>query len=305
MSLTSFDLRTKLSPLLALSLIATACGDPTGPDGVVGEFVESDGIQRTYRMHLPPSYTGDDPVPLVLFFHGGTQQGSVFQRMTGLDSIADRLGFVAVYPDGTSNSWALGCDCSLADIDGVDDLKFTRDLLSQLKANLAIDASRIYAAGLSQGALFSHQLACKMANDFAAVASVAAIMIDVMAADCSPSRPMPIMFIHGLDDILFPWFGGDPYLSLSASFNKWADFNECTGSAVETDLPDIADDATTTTIESHTTCDGASEVLLYTILGGGHTWPGSDVDFGDAGGVSQDFSASEVIVEFMLRHTRN
>ena len=204
-----------------------------------------------------------------------------------------------------SNTWALDCNCSQLDFEGVDDLKFTRDLLSQLKANLAIDASRIYAAGFSQGALFSHSLACRMANDFAAVASVGAVMIDVVAIDCDPARPMPIMFIHGLDDAVFSWFGGGAYLSLSRSFDTWADLNQCTGDAVETELPDIADDATTTTIESHTTCAGGSEVVLYTILGGGHTWPGSDVDFGDAGGVSQDFSASEVIAEFMLRHTRN
>lgn len=305
MSLKSFDLGTKFLPLLAICLIATACGNATGPEGVLGEFVESDGVQRTYRMHLPPSYTEDNPVPLVLFFHGNGQQASGIQSMTGLDSIADRLGFVAIYPQGISNSWALACDCSNLEFEGVDDLKFTRDLLSHLKANLAIDASRIYAAGLSQGALFSHQLGCNMANDFAALASVGAIMIDVMALDCNPDRPIPFIFIHGLDDTIFPWFGGDPYLSLDATFDRWAEFNQCTGDAVETEIPDLADDGTSTTIDTHAACAGGSEVQLYTILGGGHTWPGSDADFGSFGGVSLDFSASEVIAEFMLRHTRN
>ena len=67
MSLTSIDLGTKISLLLALGVIVTACGNSTGPDGVVGEFVESNGVQRTYRMHLPQSYTEDNPVPLVVY----------------------------------------------------------------------------------------------------------------------------------------------------------------------------------------------------------------------------------------------
>ena len=118
-----------------------------------------DGVERTYRVHLPKSYDGSQPTPLVLAFHMLTGNGRTMEWITHFNRVADEGGFIVVYPDGYQNSWADGSYLFPADIDYIDDVAFTLALIDELEDAYNLDASRIYATGFSNGGFFAQRLA--------------------------------------------------------------------------------------------------------------------------------------------------
>jgi len=271
-------------------------------DGVAGAWVRSAGRVRTYRMHVPPTLVAGERAPLVLLFHGAPSNGRDAQMFMGFDAVADARGFIAVYPNGIAGSWGVGCDCTEADARGIDDVLLVRSLIEQLEREGLVDGSRVHAVGYSQGAMFSHRLACDLSDRLAAVAAVAGEMPRLVSARCAPTRPLSIVMLHGTADRNVPWEGGRYLLSVPETADRWGELNGCAGKAVEP-LPDLADDGTTVTRESYPSCAAGVETVLYKIHGGGHTWPGSPLVFPDYyGPMTRDISASEVIGELFARH---
>jgi polyhydroxybutyrate depolymerase len=299
--------------LLLLTLGCGGDGDTTGPGPQLGEgdtrgSLSSGGFDRTYVLHVPPGHDPTQPAPLAIFFHGFGGSGLGFKSFITVHTLSDARGWLTVFPDGVQGSWAAGCDCTTADSAGVDDIGFVLDLISSLGQEMAIDESRIYAAGFSQGALMVHHLACELADRIAGVASVGATMLPEVAERCAPARPVPLVFIQGTADPTFPFNGVENLLlSFPATVEKWVALNGCDASAVTRELlPDVVDDGTRVQIESYPICDGGSEIISYIIDRGGHTWPSSTPALPDRfGPTSRDISASEVIVEFFARHVLN
>jgi len=308
--------RAALAVLLAV-LVFAACGDsdeapteiqlpPLGERDSIGGFTFG-GLERNYVLHVPPNHDPQVPEPLLLFFHGFSSSGREFQFFTGLDAVTDERGWVTVYPDGVSGSWAAECDCTTADDLGVDDVAFVDALIEELGKTVTVDESRIYAAGFSQGSQFVHLLACVRANRLAAVASVGATLATVVADRCQPVLPLPIVFIQGTDDQSFPWGGLPPFLSLNETVGKWVDLDGCQD-FIEDLEPDLdPDDGTLVRTETYSSCDGGSEVKLYSVERGGHTWPSSVVPLSEErfGLTNYDISASRVIVDFFSRFMRD
>lgn len=262
------------------------------------------GFQRTYLVHLPPTYDPAQPAPLLIGFHGGGDTGAGFQSFARLEESTDSLGFVVVYPDGFVHSWAIGCNCTDAEQVGVDDMAFVDSLIAHLHHQLNIDESRVYVTGFSQGGLLAHLLGCALAYRLAAAASVGALMLTEVAQSCSPGEPLPMMFIQGTADPAFPWGGDAGQLSGRATVDRWIDLNGCdpAGRTV-TELPDIVSDGTRTTVETYAVCDQGAEVKAYIVEGGGHTWPSSPFPFRPGNGpLSHDFSASEALAGFFAAH---
>jgi len=296
-------------------LAAGGCGkdptssvDPAEGTGVVGESVRSNYRIRTYSLIKPATYDGTVPAPLLILFHGAGDTGAQFRLRTGLYGSADtagRAGFILVYPDGVNGSWAVGCNCTDADGLGIDDVRFVRTLLAQLSAGLAIDASRIYVAGYSEGAMLAHRLACELSDRLAGAASVAATMVQRVADRCGPQGAVPFVFFHGTADLLFPWDGGGGWLSVPATIGKWTALDGCTGPPVLGMEPDRENDGTLVRTERYAACRAGAEVMLYAVEGGGHTWPGALGSFpAFAGVLSRDISANEILVGFFARHAR-
>jgi len=305
-------MRCSSSALACLLILAAGCGDddraPTGPQlgegDSLGELV-SGGFHRAYVLHVPPGYDPTQPAPLVILFHGFGGSGLGFKSFTRLTEFTDPRGWVAVFPDGVTGSWAAGCDCTTADTAGVDDVGFIRDLIGALSQQMAIDQDRVYAGGFSQGALMVHHLACELADRVAATASVGATMTPEVADRCAPARPMPLVFVQGTADPTFPFNGvPDLLLSFEASVDTWVGLNACDPDTFQLDVaPDTAGDGTLVTIESYPVCAGGSEIVSYIVQRGGHTWPSSDPPLPDRfGRTSRDIAASQVIVEFFARH---
>ncbi|MFW2387879.1 MAG: alpha/beta hydrolase family esterase [Polyangiales bacterium] len=253
--------------------------------------LEHDGVTRSYELHLPPGYDGTTALPLVLNFHGFTSNGLGQQSSTNMDLTADREGFIVAYPNGLDVSWNAGLCCGRSATDDVDDVGFTRAMIDDIGARGCIDESRVYATGMSNGGFFSHRLACEAADVIAAVAPVAGVL-GIEEEACAPSRPIPIIHLHGTGDTLVPYEGGGLANSLSVedSTEGWLDRNGCTG---ERDVSYEEGDATCVT---YAKCQGDASVTVCTIEGGGHCWPGQPCrELGDLGASTTDIDANEAM----------
>ena len=272
------------------------------------------GHNRTYRLHVPPSYDGTKAVPLVLALHGRLGTGEGQERLGHLDKVSDEQDFIVVYPDGLDRSWADGRGATPSDKNNVDDVKFPSELINKLASEYKIDAGRVYAAGMSNGGFMSARLACSLADKIAAVGIVAASLSTNTAETCKPAMPVSVLIIQGTQDPLVPFQGGalgkngdrGEVLSHAATVEKFAVLNRCSGTPQKKQITDDAKDGTSIQILDYTGCAAGSEVRGYTIEGGGHAWPGGMQYLPAAmiGKTSHNLDASETIWEFFAAHSR-
>src|ERR1700693_1294228 len=102
-------------------------------------------LKRSYLVHVPKSYDGAKPFPVVLAFHGGGSNAEQMVRFCGLNDKADKAGFIVVYPNGTGRlerllTWNGGNCCGYAMLNKVDDVAFTKALLDDLAKVAKVDA---------------------------------------------------------------------------------------------------------------------------------------------------------------------
>jgi polyhydroxybutyrate depolymerase len=199
--------------------------------------------------------------------------------LTHLNDLADREGVLVVYPDGLRKSWADGRGVTDAERQGVDDIAFFRQLITTLQAQYSIDSHRVYVTGISNGGFMTQRLGCELADRIAAVVSVAATFSANLAETCAPSRPLPILYVLGENDPLVPYAGGvingnrGTALSAADSLAAWAKLGGCTGAPTTRTLPDRVQDDTHVSETLYTNCQSGAQVGLYSVAGGGHTWP--------------------------------
>jgi len=266
---------------------------------------------RRYLIHLPEMSKNNKPLPLVLIFHGGGSDPEGTVRYTRFDSLADREGFIAAYPEGTLKQWNDGR--LMAPMS--DDVGFVRTLVEDLKKKYKIDPKRIYATGISNGAMMSQRLACEMSDIFAAVASVAGTLPDDLSSRCKPTRPISVLLMHGTDDPLVPYNGGSITLGSRAIGGKvwsakdtldfWSKHDRCSEKAKTTLLADAdSNDGTRISRESYSACSADTAVELLTVTGGGHTWPGGIQYLPERfiGKTSKDIDGTTVIWQFFKGH---
>src|SRR5512134_2238968 len=169
------------------------------------------GRARSALLHVPPQAAQERPLPVVLNFHGASDDARSHQQYVGMDRLADRAGFVVVYPNGTGPlpdrllTWNAGACCGPAQLEQVDDVGFVRALLEELPRHLQVDSARVYATGLSNGAMLAYRLAVEAPERFAAIAPVAGGMAAKLSA---PRAPIPLLHIHSVDDPLVRYAGG-------------------------------------------------------------------------------------------------
>lgn len=206
--------------------------------GETKRTIDVGGVQRSYLLHVPPSYGGDAPVPLVLDWHGLFLSGELQRALSGYAELADREGFIVAFPDGIDAAWNVGPCCTTSR--EVDDIAFARALVAEIESLGCIDPERVYSAGYSNGGGMTYNLACHASDLFAAFAPAA---FDLLAADeqpCQPSRPVTIIAFRGRDDFIVPYAGGPSnppnglpvtihFRGAEATFAFWKEANGCTG----------------------------------------------------------------------------
>ncbi len=265
-----------------------------------------DNLRRNYRLHIPHSYDSRQPTPLVLAFHGRLGTGKQMEKLTNLSDLADKQGFIVVYPNGVGRSWNAGHGTGEAEAKGVDDVKFTVMLIDSLSQTLNIDRNRVYATGFSNGAVFVHRLACELSEKIAAVAAVAGTFAPQIGRNCHPKRPVAVLQIHGTADPIVPWEGGFTkggglVESVAATIAGWVVRDACAAK------PEVVDMGGGVIRESYSLCRKGAMVRLYRIDGGGHTWPGGYqfLPKKAIGETNRSWDASQAIWDFFMKHPIN
>lgn len=271
---------------LFLCLLVLACGRGRMKIGLSLETLAHAELERSYYLHLPADYeAGTEPLPLMLVLHGGGENndGDEMARWSDYNRLADREGFIAVYPNGIKGSWNDGRTDPKIESE-VDDAGFLAALIDHLLAEYRADPDRVYVTGASNGGMMSLRLGCAIAPRLAAIAPVIANMPADIVEACQPEQPLPILLMNGTADPLVPWDGGHvtvfgqergAILSTEETIRFWADHNQCDPEPEISRLSDLdPEDGSSVRIERYTGC--RATVILYAIEGGGHTLPGSE-----------------------------
>jgi polyhydroxybutyrate depolymerase len=302
---------------------SAGCGDTTVERGLQQLSVTSAGVERPYIRQVPEAHDGTTPVPLVIDLPGFNEDAASHAGYSQLSQFGDRHGFAVVTPQGRSSPQAWDT------APGSNDARFIDDLLDEAEASMCIDTDRVYASGISNGAMMASTLACTASDRIAAVAAVAGVSPVAARADdlvdgCTPDRPVPIVAFHGTLDTVIRYDGGmapgvrdlpipggltlgdqmpAEDISIPDVMAAWAERNGCETEpetrAVEGDVSALA-----------FPCPIWVAVELYVVDGGGHTWPGATTnppnevlasavrDFGK----TSDVSANALMWDFFAAH---
>lgn len=267
--------------------------------GQLSTFIHND-LERKYIIYLPAELPAD--APLVFMLHGYGGSANETKSFSNMNAVADENLFAVCYAQGTKDNWDLnfwqvGYDFH-ADQD-VDDVDFLDSLAVYLQNEYNLSSENTFCAGFSNGGDMSYLNACKNTDVFRAVAPVAGCLMQWIHDDCTAPVPIPVFEIHGTDDDVTIWEGDienndgwGAYYDVPYTFDFWTTANNCTSYFVDT-LPNIdATDGSIVKREKYSNGINNNQVWLYTVIGGGHDWPG-------AWGTSNlDFNASEEIWSF-------
>jgi polyhydroxybutyrate depolymerase len=257
------------------------------------------GVTRSYRLHLPPTYNGSTPVPLVFNLHGYTSNAMEQELYSNMNAVSDTANFIVCYPDGLNNSWNSGFSAPY--YGGVDDVGYISALIDHLGYQYNIDLRRVYSCGMSNGGFMSFRLACDLESRIAAVASVTGTMTSLQANNCNLARPVPVLQIHGTADATVPYLGATGWLSVDSVCSFWRQQNGCISPTLVDSMPDLVNEGSTVVRYWNTECADSTEVLHFKVENGGHTWPGA-FPVSTLGNTNQDIKASTEIWHFFLRH---
>lgn len=262
-------------------------------------------------------------MPVVLTLHGGGSNPTVMRDKTGWDQLADEHNFLAIYPAGTNTQ---GTDTRLyfnygapvknefANWGETDDVGFLDAILDDLAQFYSIDDTRVFASGISNGALMSYRFAAE-SNRVAAIAPVAGSTYIGQFVD-GPTKPVPVIKFHGLEDEIFPYTGGAPgglgngqlnpfaaqleVASVSESISSWLNHNQSSSEPVVT----VNGDAVRRYYKGG---DDGAPTALWSLTDGGHTWPGGTVTLVESllgvGAVNHDIDASREMWDFFAEVT--
>lgn len=267
----------------------------------IRDSLMSNGLMRYYYIYLSKNY--QPGMPLIIVLHGYADGAASILAISNFFAIADTGNFLVVCPEGYHDAqlnqcwnvgWVLGATAN--------DLLFISDLVDSLHSRNNIDLSRVYACGLSNGAVMSYELATSLSNKITAIASVSGTMPPTVFDTTVAKRAVPIIEIHGTNDVTFPWAGGTSGKFTSVSVDtlrkSWINADQCkTEDSIA--IPDV-NTTDGSTVEQYIFSGGTNGALveLYKVIGAGHgDWPGSSI------GTNNDFNASLVMWNFFKQYT--
>lgn len=253
-----------------------------------------------------------------------------------LDAAAN--GYIVAYPRGLHVDLASGENLGLLDqvqrfwyvdpgpngevynthpsVENVDDVGFVSALLDDVESRFSVDPLRVFATGFSNGGVLGHFLACELSTRIAAIAPVSGPVWADPAA-CEPERPVSVLHFHGTADICAPYDGGGSeceggavgegriFMSAQDSIDMWREKNGC--STDSDPQSTIYGDDDEVNCQSFGPCSEGTDVVLCSIEGGDHAWPGGSPYYLplEAGGhwfSTTDVSANELMWQFFVQH---
>ncbi len=190
--------------------------EPSAGSYRVATSISYNLFDRTFLLHVPPNYNSKTPLPLVVVLHGAFSTGSQTESETGFSTLADRERFLVAYPEGIGlfglfQHWNAGHCCGKAAGSRVDDVSFVAEVISTVRQRLAVDRTRIYMAGMSNGGMLTYRFATELTSDLAAAAVVSAAIGSTVGDGVGawrqqkPGSAFPIIGFHGLADETIPF----------------------------------------------------------------------------------------------------
>ena len=295
------QIKNKHMKLLFISLFSLSVTFCYSQQTINGTITHG-GIQRSYILYVPASYSSGTATPLVFNLHGYTGSAANIMYYGDLRPVADTAGFILVAPNGTLDNsgytyWNANWGGTVNDVD------FINVLIDSISAAYTINPNRVYSTGFSNGGFMSYVLACELSNRIAAIASVSGSMTLGDPPTCIPLHPMPILEIHGDADGTVNYTGSNFSEPIVDVINHWVGFNNCNTTPVFTTVPNInTTDNCTAEHYLYTGGDNCVEVEHYKILNGGHTWPSAPYN---SGTTNRDINASRLIWQFFSKYDIN
>ena len=311
----------KLRATLLLMLVHASLTDASEYlDSPVHRTIEHDGATRSFTLHIPADVKPS--APLLIVMHGYMGSAGEIMDYSGFNDIADREGFIVVYPEGTIDQhgyrfFNVGYDDHATST--VDDLGFISSLTSDLQKRLDVSPERTFIAGMSNGGDMAYFIACNHSELYGAMASVTGILMEHIHDECIPAKPLPVLQIHGTDDTI-SYFDGDmenkagwgAYLSVSQTVQYWVEASGLTEKEVIFVDDRDQEDATAVLFERFFSPNSRNEVWFYSVQGGGHRWPMENltkqqelqaIEF--YGLTNRDISASHEVWGFFEQYLHN
>jgi polyhydroxybutyrate depolymerase len=274
------------------------------------------GDQRDVFLHFPPQYDGASQLPLIIVLHGGGGSAAQVQRHTQMDEDADDYGFVVAYPNGSGRlednilTWNAGHCCGYALNHNIDDIAFLESVIDSLLSEYAIDPNRVYLTGISNGGMMSYRAAAELPEKIAGIAPIAGTIggqvegTGPIILPSAPSQPVSVIAFHGMQDnnVLYDGGIGEDQIDagrsdvpVETSIDFWLDADGC---EVQPSTQTQANG--NIIIETYSGCDAGTNVVLVTIVDGGHAWPGAPRKGLVSDAPNQDIYANEMMLEFFL-----
>ena len=250
---------SETTPPSAAAVTPAPSPTPTGPQVTAApkrqESIAIGDDERVVDLFVPDAPTGGT-YPMLVLLHASGESPFVMAKTSRIGQLAAREGLLVALPPARDRRWRAMVPPG-DPITPSADVDFVVGLIDRLAEDLPIDRDRVYVAGFSIGAVMSERLACQHAD------LVAAVALDAGAPwsdECSPSRPVPILVMHGIADGTFR-------IGLAGEVvTRWRAADGCTGEPVVTQLSDIA------TSEVNDDCAGGATVQYVRYAGAGHRW---------------------------------
>ena len=301
-----------------LSVVAVAFAMLLGPvataqaQALERQTLMVDGVERSYFLHKPTRLLASPPL-LIALHGGGRSEGDEYAARNRYTEIANREGFLLVFPNGVDAQWNDGRGATFRgapDNGAVDDVGFISALIDHLAQRHGVDTGRVFVEGSSNGGMMSQRLACALAGKITGVATVIAAMPANIYPNCRPSARLSMMLMNGTGDPWVPYDGGDvvplgrpsgEIISTNDTIAFWAQHNGCVGQPSREALADRdPNDGSTVVVYAYPGCAEDTKTVLYQVINGGHSRPGmvGRVPTRLLGPKNEDIDASEVIWQF-------
>lgn len=269
-----------------------------------------DGLKRRYLVHVPASFDPAKRSAVVLGLHGGGGHAAHFAKDEnyGVVTASEKYGFIAVIPNGYSKNrrglfatWNAGACCGDARDENIDDVGFVSAVIARVKRQAVIDDTRVYAMGMSNGGLMAYRLACEIPDQVRGIMAVAGT--DNTLA-CNPSRPIPVLHVHAINDTHVLYEGGagedafrdrskvTDFVSVPATIDKWVELSNAKATSARVLAVDGAH------CDRHDAKAGGAAVQLCVTASGGHSCPGAEKGRRGKEPPSQAINAIDVMWDF-------
>ncbi len=310
-------------PFAACCLLAASLSGCFGSndDAEITRSVTVDGVVHRYHLFIPDR-ARSAKAPLVIALHGGGSDAQTIEDMTHLHDTAQREGFLYMRPDGYNaadlifRTWNAGSCCGGAQDAEIDHVAVIARMLDDAESIADVDPKRVFVTGHSNGGMMAYRLACELSDRIAAIAPSASYLMNrdydrllkPLVFACQPTRPVPVLHLHGLSDTCAPFDGGQSTgpeggqrPPAQDSIDTFVANNRCNAEPMQT--YSNGDSRCVT----YSGCEDGADVVLCTTDSAGHVWAGSQ-DLGAegvCGGQTTDaLDANSMLWDFFSKHPR-